>query len=177
MPDWHDLIDWQVGQLVTATDLNEQLRDNLEFLHSPAFARVYNTADISIPNNTVTNLTFNSQRVVTVSSMHSTSSFPSRLNAPYTGLYLLAGSIEFPSNATGVRRLSIILNGTFSDRLVSVNQPSFSGTPALSVATLFRLEAGEFVELQAHQNSGGALNVLATGLHSPEFMMCYLGEV
>jgi hypothetical protein len=32
---WHTPATWTVGQLVTATNLNEQLRDNLEFLKTP----------------------------------------------------------------------------------------------------------------------------------------------
>jgi hypothetical protein len=32
---WHQPATWTVGQLVTATNLNEQLRDNLEFLKTP----------------------------------------------------------------------------------------------------------------------------------------------
>jgi hypothetical protein len=35
---WHTPKSWSVGELVTATNLNEQLRDNLEFLKSPPTA-------------------------------------------------------------------------------------------------------------------------------------------
>jgi hypothetical protein len=38
---WHTPASWSVGQLVTATNLNEQLRDNLEFLKTPPTA-LYN---------------------------------------------------------------------------------------------------------------------------------------
>src|SRR3712207_4948156 len=32
---WHTPKSWSTGELVTATNLNEQLRDNLEFLKAP----------------------------------------------------------------------------------------------------------------------------------------------
>lgn len=35
---WRQPVTWSVGQLVTATNLNEQLRDNLEFLKTPPTA-------------------------------------------------------------------------------------------------------------------------------------------
>jgi hypothetical protein len=35
---WRTPVTWTVGQLVTATNLNEQLRDNLEFLKTPPTA-------------------------------------------------------------------------------------------------------------------------------------------
>ena len=38
---WRTPITWSVGQLVTATNLNEQVRDNLEFLKTPPTA-LYN---------------------------------------------------------------------------------------------------------------------------------------
>jgi len=52
---WRTPITWTVGQLVTATNLNEQLRDNLEFLKTPPTA-LYNVNQAS--DYTTTSTTF-----------------------------------------------------------------------------------------------------------------------
>jgi hypothetical protein len=42
---WTPPITWTVGQIVTATDLNEQLRDNLAFLKAPPTASYFANED------------------------------------------------------------------------------------------------------------------------------------
>ena len=51
---WTTPITWNVDQLVTNTDLNQQLRDNLEYLLSPNHQRIIrdNGGDYSITNVT-----------------------------------------------------------------------------------------------------------------------------
>jgi hypothetical protein len=39
------------------------------------------------------------------------------------------------------------------------------------LATVYDLSVNDYVELQAYQNSGENLDILALGNHSPEFMM------
>jgi hypothetical protein len=60
---WHIPVSWSTGQLVTATNLNEQLRDNLEFLKTPPTALVsinqgsdYATTSTTFVDIDVTNL-------------------------------------------------------------------------------------------------------------------------
>jgi len=62
---WHTPATWSVGQLVTATNLNEQLRDNLEFLKAPPTgvrnvnqASDYATTSTTFVDVDTTNLSF-----------------------------------------------------------------------------------------------------------------------
>ena len=52
--NWTTPITWNVDQLVTNTDLNQQLRDNLDYLLSPNHERIIrdNSGDYSITNVT-----------------------------------------------------------------------------------------------------------------------------
>ena len=48
-------------------------------------------------------------------------------------------------------------------------------TTIIPVTTIYQLTAGDYVEVRAYQNSGGALNVNSTANYSPEFWMVRLG--
>jgi hypothetical protein len=134
-------------------------------------ARVYNSANISVANNTVTALTFDSERYDTTS-FHSTSVNTGRLTAPTDGYYAIGAHIVHDANATGVRSLFLRLNGATFIGAIEVNAGTTGGRgTVLSVSTTYQLSATDYVEVIAYQTSGGALNVLAAGNYSPEFWM------
>ena len=136
-------------------------------------ARVYNSAAISINNNTVTSLTFDSERFDT-DTIHSTSSNTSRLTATTAGKYDIAGTASFVSNATGRRALLIRYNGT----TVIAQQEwdtSQNGITYMTISTLYDMAVDDYVEMLVFQDSGGSLNINALSNHSPEFMMARVG--
>jgi hypothetical protein len=84
---------------------------------------------------------------------------PTKITAPIAGLWLCEAQIRWTSNATGTRLLILSTNGSGS---VENDRPA-SATPwnsAQSVFGVFRLTAGQFIQVEALQNSGGALDVL-----------------
>lgn len=132
-------------------------------------ARVYNNADINIPNATVVALAFNSERFDS-DSIHSTSSNTSRLTCNSAGTYAITGGVSFDINSTGYRFVSIRLNGF--NILASTTIPATSGNYTnISVTTMYDLAATDYVELVVAQTSGGALNLRNDPSFSPEFMM------
>lgn len=133
-------------------------------------ARVYNSVDISIvTSGTLQTLTFNSERW-DEGSLHSTSANTGRLTASITGLWQIGASVDFASNATGYRQAGVLLNGTTFIALDG--RPAISGQDtSIVLGVLYRLMAGEFVEVQVRQTSGAALNVVSAANFSPEFWM------
>lgn len=166
-----NVLTWWKWSTIRAT-----LKTYLDALYAPkaaSGARVYNSANISIPDSSFTNLTFNSERFDT-GSIHSTSSNTGRLTAPVTGKYLISASLAFVNNATGLRIAGILLNGTTN--LAAQSTAAFAGTSAnFSLTTIYHLTAGDYVEVSVYQTSGGPLNVSASGNFSPEFSMILLG--
>lgn len=167
-------LDLSNGAIVTETNMDAIASDlfNLGGLTGHIGARAYNSANLSIPHNTSTNLTFNSERYDTDPNgeIHSTASNTGRLTCRTAGKYLLAATVAFDANATGVRSISLLLNG--ASFIAQVQLPSAGSTFAtsLSIATLYDLAAGDYVEVAAFQTSGGALNVLVGSTpFSPEF--------
>ena len=135
---------------------------------SPA-ARVYNSANISIPNATLTALTFNSERFDN-DSIHSTASNTSRLTATTAGVYSISGNFTMAPLGSGIGLIGVRLNGS-----LIIAYQRFAGITATNliqaIQTTYKLAAGDYVELIAHQDSGSALNVIAASNYSPEFSM------
>lgn len=135
-------------------------------------ARVSRSAAKAITTATDTAIDFDQQRFVT-DAIHSTSSNNTRMTAPYKGRYYIGGSIEWAANATGVRRVLIKLNGsTVIAGLLTTGSAADTGFMTLS--TFFELSKSDYVELYVRQDSGGNLNVNASGNNTPEFYMFYV---
>ena len=136
-------------------------------------ARVYNSGDLTISNNTTTALTFDSERLDS-ETIHSTVSNTGRLTAPRNGFYIASISVEFESNSTGLRVLAIRLNGSTNIAIQSTSALNGLVT-RLSVSAMYYLLATHYVDCTVYQNSGGNLDVLATTAYSPEFSLAMIG--
>lgn len=130
--------------------------------------RVFNSANISVANNTVVALTFDSERWDTAT-LHDTSTNPSRITITEPGLYIIGAGIAYAANATGRRGLLIRRNGSITSLDETVLAVAGGFETRMSGSTLINLVAGDYVELLAFQTSGSALDVLALTEFSPEF--------
>ena len=127
----------------------------------------YNSANISIANNTETVLTFDSELFDT-NGIHSTSSNTSRLTCQTAGTYLIFGMMRFPANATGLRQAVIRLNGgTPAIGETTLPTAGAGAQTSVPIITIKALTVGDYVTLSVYQNSGGALN--------HEFAAAYIG--
>jgi hypothetical protein len=90
---------------------------------------------------------------------------PSRITVAYPGLYYIFAYVLWDSNATGVRMIHIQENGTTS-LILSWTHATPSGNQTSQVSAIHILGANDYVEANAYQNSGGALNVLGALQHS-----------
>jgi hypothetical protein len=133
---------------------------------------IYNTAYQSIPNNTDTIITYNSENFDT-DSFHSTVTNTSRITVPLAGKYLLTVSIGFAANGTGYRFATIKKNGTAFAPLDIRTSPSAVYDVQLNNSVTVNAAANDYFELQVFQNSGGNLNAGSTA--SLPFTCTYLG--
>ena len=131
-------------------------------------ARVYNSTVLSIPNNTDTVLTFNSERWDT-DNIHSTVSNTSRLTVQTAGKYYIYGHINWANNPTGRRYVYLLVNSITV--LGTQTAPTVANNMNQNINTHYSLNAGDYVELLVNQDSGGTLNVNPIGSYSPEFGM------
>jgi len=146
--------------------------NNLQTAVATKGARVYNNANISVNDSTLTKLTFNEERWDD-ETIHDTGSNTSRLTCVTAGTYLISGNVSFALNTAGFRLARILLNNTTVIGSVTV-QAVQTDVTIVNVSTVYPLVAGDYVELQVYQTSGGALNALASANYSPEFMIARL---
>jgi pectate lyase-like protein len=131
-------------------------------LLSPRHARVlvYNNANISTTDVTFTSVTFNTE-VYDGAAMHSTGASTELFVAPANGVYRYQCAVTFAANGTGVRRLRALKNGTIP--LAIQTAPGFAAAATgLVVSGEVYLNKDDFVSFHGWQNSGGALNMLAS---------------
>jgi len=142
---------------VAPASWGDAIRDALEFLIDPPSCSVFNSAALSVANNTITNLTANSE-LFDNNGMHSTVTNTDRITAVTAGRYLFFATVTFANNATGARLLQFQKNGTTAYNVtqgppVSGRDTDFSGVRAIDMV------AGDYVVVQVRQESGAALNV------------------
>lgn len=134
-------------------------------------ASAYNNATQSITDSTLTALTLNSEDF-DVGSLHSTSVNTSRmtLSATAGGVYIVVGQTTFAGNATGVRDLSLRLDGTTyvgSSRVTNLAAVQMT----FGVSAILTLTNSQYVELIAFQTSGGNLNAGDTARNTASALM------
>lgn len=133
-----------------------------------------NSAPQSIPNNTLTAVTFDTENFDT-DSFHSTSTNTSRITIPtgMTGKYLLNATMRYGLAASGIKRTKVYKNG---NALYDVGEEANNASvyTMQSKSYLINLSAGDYLELFAFQNSGGALDFFGRDNEQP-FSIQYLG--
>lgn len=108
----------------------------------------------SIADSTFTALAFNNVTYDSTGDMAP----GARLACRKTGLYLIVGRVFYETNGDGARYARLQKND--SDALATVRHGNAGTTPTeIIVTSLVLLNNGDYVKLQAFQNSGGSLNV------------------
>lgn len=141
--------------------------------HGPAAARVFNSANIAIADDTLTYLTFDSERFDNCGA-HSTSSNTGRLTVPTTGLYTIGAMVDFNLDADGYREVVFRANGTTIFARKRIPTVLASVGTVLTLEVPYRLAAGEYVECGVKHTAGASLDVL-TFDWSPDFWFVRLG--
>lgn len=146
------------GQPFLAATL-QQIRDNFEFLADPPACSVYNSAAATLSSSvSLQTLSANSENFDN-DSMHSTSSNTSRITIQTDGRYLVFGSVNFAANTSGRRALAFVVNGSTTYNVGGAHPVQTANSMAMSGVRAVVLTAGDYVELQVVQSSGGDLDV------------------
>lgn len=125
-------------------------------ISNPPACQAYNSTNLSIPNNTATVVTMNSEAYDT-DSMHSTSSNTGRLTFTTAGIYTITFEAVWDNDNVGDRMAWIRKGGT--DLLV-YDSKRHGGADLFvghSLECIESFTAGEYVEGVVQQTSGAAL--------------------
>lgn len=151
-------------------------QDGLYF--DPPACRVFNVGAQTIPDITITTVTFDSERYDT-DGMHSTSVNTGRITFNTAGLYLVVGNVTFGGSDYSSGALGIRLNNTTNIAQTSTNGFT-DGTfneMELNVATVYKFAVNDFIELKTWQNNtANVARSLIFSAYSPEFMATWIGR-
>ena len=137
-------------------------------------ARIYNSTDepvpLQIPNGPVTRLTFD--RISFDTAHLFDAAHPTRLRAPVAGVYLINANVSWQVAATyGLNRAVVVyVNG----HAISVDQRPPAQETRQVVTTLYRLNAGDEVEVGVGQDEASVLYADAVGDYAPSLGMALI---
>ncbi len=126
--------------------------------------RASNSANISIPNNAATSLTFNTHQALGTGStgLHSTSANTNRFVADVAGWYRLTAHVVIAASAGGTLREVTLVRSSAAIIAQQDSPPLGAGNPvAITVSALDYYAVNDWCEVKVYQDSGGALNALA----------------
>ncbi|MFI6296699.1 hypothetical protein ACIBEJ_34275 [Nonomuraea sp. NPDC050790] len=149
---------WTVGELLTAAKLNTDLRDAVNFLLAPPLALLRLSADINIPNATLTAINWNTE-VIDRDGGHDNSTNPFRYTFQTAGYYEVATQIAFNTNGTGLRLVHLYDN----NYPLAGNQGTGNSVQltCISAGRTHFFNVGEYILVQVYQNSGAPLGIWA----------------
>jgi hypothetical protein len=149
---------WNVGDVVTAAMLNQNVRDAVNFLlNPPAFLGIQSTLQ-SIPNGAWTGINIDTVQMDTYTG-HNDAAHPSRYYAQVPGVYRVSGQADFVGNNTSFRSIKVqIDSGAYSYGKVQIQALAGYDT-GLSTSVDVYLNINDYVEVAVYQFSGGALSL------------------
>ena len=133
-------------------------------------ARVSKSADQSIPNNTATALTFDTEQFDT-DAIHDNVTNNSRLTCNTAGKYIIVGSVRWASNAVGTRIAQIRLNGVTLLASLQLDESDAVEITQQVITTIESLAVADYVELLGIQVSGVALDAIGGNRAFTSFSM------
>jgi hypothetical protein len=149
---------WQPGQRITAS--------RLTLMSNPVHFYGYSSTGQSIPNNSLTQVTFDTKVIDTHSGL-STFQDPDKYFCQVAGTYVVSGLTTWPaSNTTGLRMAEMRLNGSIVLQGSEVLSPPISTTQLMSIQTKevpVVMAIGDYVSLSVLQTSGGSITIGAAG--------------
>jgi hypothetical protein len=153
-----------VGDKITASLWNDDVRDAVNFLISPPRVKVYKTANQSIATSSWACLTWNAEAFDT-DTMHDNATANSRITFTTAGTYQIIYNAFWANNDTGLRNHTIEKNGTTTQNSGTTIIEPFAISPVAashsgaSISVLASFVAGDWIQAFVWQNSGGALNL------------------
>lgn len=165
------------GGVWTSSEANSYIRDPIAFLMNKPAAVLRQSVAQSLTSGAYTALTFTTEDLdddPDGGGAHSNSSNTSRYTAVYAGWYWCSGGASFVASAAGQRAVRYAVNGTAVSGSETFMDANAAFTTELAArAMLVFLNAGDYVELQAMQSSGGALNTEVTAATQSMFSVSW----
>lgn len=149
---------WTVGELLTASKMNTDLRNGLNFLLSgKPLAVLQRTATQSFTNNTPAFVTWNTE-LIDRDGGHDNATNAQRYTAQTAGWYMITAAVDWVNFSGGSRQISMSRSGAAQYSEARGASPSSYSSNNLLAVPLF-LSVADYVEISAIQDSGSTITV------------------
>jgi hypothetical protein len=140
-------------------------------------ASVTNSTNQTTADSTAEVLSFDTERYATAN-MHSTNpALDSRLTAPVSGIYAVTAEVAWGGDFDGSRQVFITKNSGGASLVHDIKVPSTAiagGGVTQVVSAQASMVAGDYLEVNVLQDSGGDLDSVIFGPAAPEFAMSWV---
>ena len=160
----------QSGETIDMT--NGTITLNSSMKNTPAFM-AYLTSSQSIANSTDTKIQCNSEIVDTDSAYDNSTNYRFTVPADSAGKYLIFWQVRRNNFSSTTLRGIVYINGSAADIATA---ESFNGSATYASAgnsIILNLSVGDYIELYAHQNSGGSAGIYGSGTDKATFFGGY----
>ena len=146
--------DYSAGEVMTAANMDA-------YSNNSYFAQMRQTVTQTLSDGVFAAITFTTEDADTDGG-HDTGSNTSRYTCQTAGWWELTGGVAFVASATNQRLLQWKKNGTaINGSGVRINGAA-NGNAMAARTIMVNLSVGDYVELFAHQNTGGNLDTLSS---------------
>jgi hypothetical protein len=148
---------------------NVTISGELGVVKSPPYALCRQSTVVAVAHNTFVQVSLDADVFLSTATMHSTSSNPTRVVPPSSGVYLLQGAVDWADFSTAGHRVTDLkLNSTTVIYRLTQTAPAtaIGGTFSQLVAMTYKLQTTDYVELQVYQDSGST-GSLSNGFQTP----------
>jgi hypothetical protein len=123
----------------------------------------YHNVAVTVTTGVVGTMPLNSERYDYSTAMHDTATNNSRITIPLAGVYHIGAFGDWGASAVGQRQVRILLNGT---TILAISGVIASAAVTVHSAALdYAFVAGDYIELNVFQDSGGNLNFGGTNVY------------
>jgi hypothetical protein len=140
-------------------------------------ARATNSGPVSIPDGTPPTPVPLDQEVFDTAALHDNAVDNTPLTAPIAGIYMITGHVSWPLGTTGSRGIYLAVHTgiVFTRVAATFQKASDVGETKQTVSAIYKLNAGDYVELEAQQSSGITENIQKADSYSPALAMTWIG--
>jgi len=163
---WTTPATFTTGNVLTAAQMNTNVRDNTGFLHSPPGCLAQRTTNQSIGAGSLTGVGFNATDIYDTDTMHDPVGSSSLITFNTAGVYLVSATVQFAPSATGLRRMALYQGAGSEFASAYDGAPSAAVNSSLVASFQNLFAAGSNVQCGVLQSSGGTLNITTSGLTS-----------
>lgn len=148
-----------VGATLTAAEWNANVRDAVNFLTALPLFAASQSATQSVPTAAYTAVSLDTETIDSYAG-HSNTTNNSRYTAQVAGYYLCVGSLGFGTTTGRIGGYWSSSNGRGGGSATAVFSPASSnGFVSVTLTQILQLNVGDYVQMNAYQNSGAAANI------------------